>query len=398
MNIAFVVQRYGKEVMGGSELHCRQIAEELVNSGFDCTVYTTTAKDYITWKNEYSAGETIFNGVTIKRFRVEKTRDIESFNKFSDWIFFNDHSHEDEIEWMERQGPCSPALIDALEREEENHDIFIFFTYLYYNTYWGLKKIKGKKVLVPTAHDEPALHLDIMKEVFSSPQAFMFNTESEKEMLNRLFSFTAKYQDIVGVGVEILENFESSSFDMKHGILPPYILYAGRIEAGKGCQELFDYFVRYNQKNTGLSLVLIGKLLMDLPSHPKIKYLGFLSPEEKNTAMASALATVHPSHLESLCMAALESMAVQTPIVVQEQTAPLKQHCIKGKGGLYYSSYEQFESVLDLFLANPKLKNKLGENGLQYVERNYSWKEIVEKYRRFFQYLVRRIDSTHRLC
>ncbi len=388
MKIAFIVQRYGKEVMGGSELHCRQIAEVLAESGFDCTVYTTTAKDYITWKNEYSPGETVLNGVLVKRYRVDKERNITAFNKYSDWIFANEHTYEDEVEWMEQQGPVCPSLLVALEKEEDKHDVFVFFTYLYYNTSWGLQRVRKPRALVSTAHDEPALYLDMMKQVFTLPDAFMFNTEAEQNMLARVFPFENKYQDIVGVGVEIPENVQGSLFSQRHGIFPPFILYAGRIEPGKGCQELIDFFMRYNQKNPELTLVLIGKLLMDIPKHSKIKYLGFLSPEDKNAAMAAALATIHPSHLESLCMAALESMAVKTPILVQEQTEPLKQHCLKGGSGLFYSNFGEFEEALDLFFIDSRLRERMGENGLKYVRDNYSWPKIVEKYKRLFAFLT----------
>lgn len=387
MKIAFVVQRYGKEVMGGSELHCRQIAEILAENGFDCTVYTTTAKDYVTWKNEYSPGETVWNGVLVKRYRVDKERDIAAFNKYSDWIFANAHSFEDEVEWMDQQGPVCPSLCDALEKEEDEHDVFVFFTFLYYNTYWGLQRVKRKKALVPTAHDEPALYLDMMKQVFALPDAFMFNTEAERDMLAKQFSFQNKYQDIVGVGVEIPENVDGALFMQRHGVFPPYILYAGRIEPGKGCQELIDFFIRYNRQNPEMTLILIGKLLMEIPQHPRIRYLGFLSPEDKNAAMAGALITIHPSHLESLCMAALESMAVRSPILVQEQTDPLKQHCLKGASGLFYSRYEEFAEALDLLLMDARLRNQMGVNGLEYVRDNYSWAKIVEKYKRLFNYL-----------
>jgi len=173
----------------------------------------------------------------------------------------------------------------------------------------------------------------------------------------------------------------------RYGICPSYILYAGRIEPGKGCQELINYFMQYNRQNPDVMFVLIGKQLMDLPSHPKIKYLGFIPQEDKNAIMASALATVHPSHFESLCMAALESMAVKTPILVQEKTDPLRQHCLNGQTGLYYSEFEEFREALDLMIKDTKLREAMGENGLRYVKQNYSWPRILEKYSRLFDYL-----------
>ncbi len=387
MKIAFVVQRYGKEVMGGSELHCREVAEKLAERGHECTVFTTTAKDYITWKNEYPEGEHRLNHVTVKRFKVKRERDIQTFNEYSDWIFSHDHTREQEIRWQEQQGPLSPDLIEALKKEEHHFDVFIFFTYLYYNTYWGLKSVNAPKILVPTAHDEPPLHLDIMKEVFEQPNAFIFNTESEKRMLYANFDFSGKYQDIVGVGIDIPGSLDTKGFLTKYGIHRPFLLYAGRIERGKGCQDLIDYFEKYSSRRPEPELVLVGKLLMELPEHKRLRYLGFVPVDDKNAAMQVAALTVHPSYLESLCMAALESMAAGTPILVQERTEPLKDHCVKSNGGLWYSSYEEFEAAVDLLLKDEKLRNVMSENGRSYVRENYSWDIVMDKYIKAFEFL-----------
>jgi len=382
MKIAFVVQRYGREVMGGSELHCRLVAEHLAGHGHDCTVYTTTAQDYVTWRNEYRAGQSVLNAVVINRYAVKRPRDIRSFNALSDWIFSHDHSREDELAWMERQGPFSPDLIQAVGREAAGHDLVIFFTYLYYNTYWGLKAASGRRVLVPTAHDEPALKLGIIREVFSLPQAFIFNTEPEKRMLGRYFSFEGKYQDTVGVGIDIPEGVDVAAFRRRYALYSPFILYAGRIEPGKGCAELIEYFLDTSRRNPELNLILIGQPLMPIPSHPRIRPLGFVSAEDKNAAMAAAEVTVHPSHLESLCMAALESLAVRTPILVQGETEPLRQHCLDGRSGLFYMNSREFGQALDLLLQDGRLRRAMGANGLEYVTRNYLWDIIIEKYAR----------------
>ncbi len=388
--IAFVVQRYGPEVLGGAELLCRLVAERLARTGHDVTVYTTCAKDYVTWKNEYPEGETLLNGVLIRRFPVRRTRDIESFDRFSARIFHNPHSPDDEKEWMERQGPFSTGLVSALSKEEGSHDLFVFFTYLYYCTYWGLKAVPPEKaVLVPTAHDEPALRLEMMKEVFARPRAFVFNTESEREMVGRHFSLEGKYGDVVGVGIDLPGAPATAGFFAEYKVRPPYVLYAGRIEPGKGCRELVDDFLRNVGRSPGLELLFVGSLLMKLPDHPAVRYLGFVTPENKNAAMAGALATVHPSRYESLCMAALESLAVRTPILVQEAADPLKRHCLEGKCGLFYANPDDFGEALALLGADERLRRALGRNGFDYVARNFAWPTILEKYERLFEQVLR---------
>ena len=190
MKIAFIVQRYGSEILGGSEYHCRLIAERLAEH-HDVEVLTTCARDYITWKNEYPEGADRIRGVTVRRFANAATRDIAAFNRYSDWIFHHPHGRSDEMEWLKQQGPWCPPLLEYLKRRHESYDALIFFTYLYAPTVLGLEINPTRSVLVPTAHDEPAIHLGIYKEMFSLPAAIGYNTEVERKFLTTHFSIRA---------------------------------------------------------------------------------------------------------------------------------------------------------------------------------------------------------------
>ena len=141
--IAFVVQRYGPEITGGSESLTRAVAERL-SASHRITVYTTCARDYVTWCNDLPAGESEIGGVRVRRFVVDEERDLDAFNRYSDELYARAHTHEEEIDWLRRQGPYAPRLIEALAAEAPSYRAVVFFTYLYYPTYWGLKAAPAK--------------------------------------------------------------------------------------------------------------------------------------------------------------------------------------------------------------------------------------------------------------
>jgi len=202
VKIAFIVQRYGADVLGGSEHLCRLVAERLA-AQHEVEVLTTCARDYITWKNEYPEGADRIRGVTVRRFANARARDIEAFNRYSEWIYNNAHDRGAEVEWLKQQGPWCPALIEHLQRNHQQFDVLIFFTYLYAPTVVGVEIAPARSILVSTAHDEPAIHLGIFKELFNTPAAIVFLTESERQFVHKQFHDRPLLEDVIGVGVDL---------------------------------------------------------------------------------------------------------------------------------------------------------------------------------------------------
>lgn len=380
--VAFVVQRYGLEVNGGAEYLCRLVAEHM-SKYFDVEVITTCAVDYMTWKNEYSHGSKILNGVLVRRFQVDFERNVKEFNEFSKKIYGSFSSYNDEIEWMKRQGPYSSALLNYIKDNEKEYDFFIFFTYLYCTTFFGLPLVKEKAILVPTAHDEPPIYLSIFDSLFKLPQGIIYNTEEEKKFVLSKFQTENIRNDVIGIGIDIPEKVDAESFIKKYQV-DDFIIFVGRIDESKGCRELFDYFIRYKkEKQSPVKLVLLGKQVMDVPKHPDILPLGFVSEIEKFNGIKASKMLVMPSKYESLSIVLLESWFCSRAVLVNGECDVLKGQCVRSNGGLWYTNYYEFKECLDLLHLNERVRSKLGENGNQFTIENYGWDNIESKYLRF---------------
>ena len=423
MRIAFIVQRYGTEILGGPEYACRLTAERLAER-HDVDVLTTCAADNVTWKNDYAEGADRVRGVTVRRFANSQVRDVVDFTRYSEWIFNNPHTAADELEWLKRQGPWSPGLIDYLKRHHRQYDALVFYSYRYAPTVLGMQIDPGRSILVPAAHDEPAIHLDIYDEVFRAPKAVGYLTEPERQFVARTFHPAAVIEETVGCGVDVPQHHayprlvnqtgpvdqnssadatpaetddvaaddggrfpshvssRGAGFKRRHRIHGPFALYGGRIDPGKGCEELFEYFSTYAAAGGESSLVLMGLKLMPLPEEPFVNFAGMLSEQERLHALEAATVVVCPSPYESLSLIALEALAVGTPILGNARNEVLVDHCLRSNGGLFYRDRDEFVECMKMLMGDERMRAAMGRSGRDYVRRNYRWDVVLGKFDR----------------
>lgn len=379
--VAFVVQRCGREVNGGAEAHCLVIAKHMA-AHWHTEVLTTCALDYADWANHYLPGVEAIGGTIVRRFQVALPRETEAFNRLSSQLRPRSAtaSLEEQEAWMRAQGPWSPELFEFIEAHASDYDAFIFYTYLYAPTWFGLPKVAEKAILAPLAHDEWTIYLNMWDRFFTLPRSFIFNTIEERDLLRRRFPDARLEGPVAGVVIDCPSDIDPLRFRREHGIDEGFLLYVGRIDPSKGCQDLFDYFTRHRASGLGPGkLVLLGKPVMPIPDHPDIISLGFVSEQTKWNALAACDALVMPSPYESLSMVLLEAWSVGKPVIVNGRCEVLVGQCRRANGGVWYENFEEFSRGVAC-LQEGRNPGVLGRQGWRFVKKNYSWPVIEPTY------------------
>jgi hypothetical protein len=252
---------------------------------------------------------------------------------------------------MKAQGPWSPGLFEHIGGACDEYDFFIFFGYLYAQTYFGLPRVAERAVLVPFAHDEWTIHLGMWDEIFAMAAAFVFSTPEERQFLRRRFPSASLQGPVVGVAIDRPREVDPLRFRAAHRLEDDILLYVGRIDASKGCHEMFEMFLDHAQA-TGdrRTLVLLGRAEMPVPDHPQC------APSLRRRALEVGCpgGVRRPPH----------ALAVREPVdrvargVVGRQAGAgerrVRGAACPGKarhGGLAYGSADEFSACLDLLSA-----------------------------------------------
>lgn len=393
MRLLFSVQRYGQEVAGGAELACRQFATRLAARGHEVEVVTSRATSYVDWSNTYPEGDEALDGVTVHRLGVSAPRSDQMFGPVHARVVYGRKPVPLFLqeEWMRRQGPFIPRLERWFDENTARFDAVIFFTYLYYTTWCGLRSVRGRAptVLHPTAHSEPPFFLPLFDTTLRLPTAFGFLTEEEQALMDERVG--RRPGQIFGIGIDLEASGKGDRFRATAGLDDrPYVLFLGRVDPGKGSEELFDYFTTYKRRVSGpLALVVLGDQVRPLPEHPDVIPVGFVSEQTKRDAIDGCVALIQPSYFESFSIVLAEAWAQRRPALVQGRCAVLEGQARRSGGGLPYAGYRMFETALEYITNDPQLRERFGEAGRSYVEGRYRWENILARYERYLEWLAK---------
>jgi glycosyltransferase involved in cell wall biosynthesis len=386
MKVAYVVPRYGTTIRGGAETGARMFAERLANDrGYEVEVLTSCALDALTWRDELPPGTEWVNGVTVQRIASEAGRSV-GFHPLSGRLLADpEQATPDECEeWVDLQGPKSPALLDAVAASDA--DVIVFYPYLYYPTIRGLPLVRDRAVLHPAAQEEPALHLPIFQTLFEQCGAFAFHTRSERRLVVDQFGVGPTPQVLVGLGVD---EVDGTAADARHQFGlgdQPYLICIGRVDDKKGTGILWRYFRTYKQRHPGaLKLVLVGQVVDSPDPAADVVVTGMIDDEAKWGLLRGARALVSPSPFESFSLTVVEAMTAGAPVIVNATCGPTREHAEQSGAGLWFEGYAEFESVVARLTTDERLQARMAANGRHYVDQQYRWPVILDRYCAFLE-------------
>ncbi len=383
---AFVIPRYFDGIAGGAETLMGHLASHLKERGDLVEIWATCAKDNRTWNNEFPAGSSEVNGLSLHRFPVDP-RNLNA------WIPIQLALHQgqkistdDQLTWM-AESVNSRALYAHIARHAKDFDALFFGPYLFGTTFWGSLIAPEKSVLIPCLHDEAYAYQDVIASMFRQVRGCVFNAEPEMALARSLYGDIAG--GVVGMGFDSPRAEDVAGLEPYFSDRETYILYLGRKETGKNVHTLIDCFVE--AKTRGLIpeevklAILGGGSFSDLHrpevlSRSDVIDLPHMSERDKQRLLRHALYLCQPSTNESFSIVIMEAWMVGTPVVVHGACPVTRHHVEESRGGLYFSSAEDLGGVTSYLLSDQEARHRHALAGADYVRKEYAWTSVMRRF------------------
>lgn len=183
--------------------------------------------------------------------------------------------------------------------------------------------------------------------------------------------------------------------DSSRSTRQPFVLYAGRLEPGKGLEDLVEAARIYVQRcpDSDLRFVLVGSgsllpRLQNLVSQAGLErrfdFRGQIPAEQRNELVQLYRTTavfVLPSHHEGMPTVLLEAMASGAPVISTAVGGALEV-VTPGESGYLVpvAQPENLASLLIELMEDNSLRQRLGTRAREIVDERYSWNAVGSRY------------------
>lgn len=379
MRVAFVVQRYGDGVAGGAESLCRSTARALAAAGEEVEVYTTTARDYLTWAPHFAPGTERDGDVVVHRFAAQPP-DPALSAALARRLSLGGGDAAAERAWVHAQGPVAPGMLAALAGARGRHEALALWTYLYATTQLAMPLAPERSLLVPLAHDEPMLRFAVSRGLVRMAAGLAFMTPEERRLVDDLHGVDGRPEAIVGAGVDAPPPGDAARVRAARDLPRRYALYLGRVDAAKGLDALVRAHAGYRAAGGVLGLVLAGRATGALGLPDWVVTTGYVDAATRADLLEAGEVVVLPSPHESLSLVALEAWSAGRPTLATARSDVLAGQTARSGGGLLYTDALSYARQLARLSADPALRGTLAATGGAWAA-GHTWDACVRRWR-----------------
>ena len=160
----------------------------------------------------------------------------------------------------------------------------------------------------------------------------------------------------------------------------PVFLYLGRLKRYKGIDILIRAMAQLRDTSAVLEIAGVGdyrpqleKLAESLRLDDRVRFLGFVSEEEKVNLFRRAWTCLLASPKEGWGISNMEAAASGTPVIASDSPG-IRESVVNGETGLLVSHGDvpAFATALRRLITDPALVSQLGQAGRRFAER-FTW-------------------------
>ena len=371
---------------GGMALACKEIAENQVKSGVDCTLITSNL-DFPAGKLKKELLKPIIeNGVKVIYVPIF----------FKPLVF-------------------SFQIMKILKSEIKNADIVhIHGLYRFPQTFssWYARKIGKPYIISPHGSLDPVVYNNkdryflrsLYQKIFelkniNKATKIHFTAFEEKSLTNNLIPSSKGVIIPNGINTEEYENLPSegffkSRFNIDDNLFK--ILFLGRITWKKGLDILISSIKIIKENIPNVVLLVVGpdnegykikllKIIKELNLSKQIKFIGLVDREDVKKSFVDSDIFVLPSYSENFGLTIVESMACSFPVIISYNVNIYNEIEENNLGYVINCTASEIaNSIFNYYQKTVSDKNKIKRHIREYSINNYGWDKCVDKFIRLY--------------